>query len=78
MEEVRREELLIILQSFPKDKIPGLYCLPMELFLGCFYFIEEYLRSMVKATRIIRKMLGDFNATFITLIPKVDNPTFLK
>jgi hypothetical protein len=70
MEEVGKEELLCILQSFQKDKILGLDGLPMEFFLGCYDFIGEDLRRVVEASRTIGKMLGAFNTTFLALIPK--------
>jgi hypothetical protein len=75
MEEVGKKELIMILQSFQKDKIPRLDGLPVEFFLGCFEFIGEYLRRVVKETRTIGKMLGYFNTNFLALIPKDDNPT---
>jgi hypothetical protein len=62
-------------KSFQKDKSPGLDGLPMEFFLGCYDFIEEYLQRVVETTRTQGKMLGAFNTTFLALIPKEDNPT---
>jgi len=47
MEEVSKEELLMILRSFQKDKSLGPNGLFVELFLGCFYFIGEDLRKVV-------------------------------
>jgi hypothetical protein len=47
----------------------------VELFLGCYDFIEEDLRRVVEATKTTRKMLRAYNTTFIALIPKEDNPT---
>jgi hypothetical protein len=47
----------------------------MEFFLGCFDFIGDDLRRVVEATRTNGKMLGAFNTTFLSLIPKDDNPT---
>jgi hypothetical protein len=75
MKEVGKEELFMILQSFQKDKIPGLDGLPVEFFIGCFEFIGEDLRRVVEASRTIGKMLGAFNTTFLALIPKDDNPS---
>jgi hypothetical protein len=46
MEEVGNEEFLGTLQSFQKDKILGPDDLYLELFLGCFDFIGDYLRRM--------------------------------
>jgi hypothetical protein len=75
MKEVGKEELQQTLQSFQRDKSLGLDGLPMELFLGCYEFIEDDLRRVVEATRTTGKMLGAFNTTFIALIPKEDNLT---
>jgi hypothetical protein len=47
----------------------------VEFFLGCYEFIEEDLQRVVETTRTQGKMLGDFNTTFLALIPKEDNPT---
>jgi hypothetical protein len=78
MKEVGKEELQQTLQSFQRDKSPGPDGLPVELFLGCYEFIEEDLRRVVEATRTTGKMLGAFNTTFIALIPKEDNQHLLK
>lgn len=72
MKEVGKDELLQTLHSFQNDKIPRPNDLPMELFLGCYEFIED-LRMVVETTRDIRKMLVAYNTTFIALIPKEDN-----
>jgi len=65
----------MILQSFQKDKNPGLDGRPMEFFIWCFEFIGEDLRSLVEASKLIRNMIGAFNNTFLALIPKDDNPS---
>jgi uncharacterized protein with ParB-like and HNH nuclease domain len=73
MKEVKKEELQQTLQSFQRDKSPRIDVLSMEFFLGCYEFIENYLRRVVEATRTTRKILGSFNTTFIASIPKEDN-----
>jgi hypothetical protein len=75
MEEVGREELLTVLQSFEKDKSPGPDDLLVEFFLGHFDFVEEDLRKVIEESRSTRKILAAYNATFISLITKSDNPT---
>jgi hypothetical protein len=47
----------------------------MKFFLGCYEFIEEYLRRVVEAIINTGKMPRDYNNNFIALIPKEDNPT---
>jgi hypothetical protein len=75
MEEISKEELLSVLQSFQKDKSPDFEELPIEFFLGCFDFIEVDLRLVIEESRATEKILPAFNATFVALIPKTDNPS---
>ena len=49
----------------------------MELFIGCYDFIDEYLKRVVDLTKSTGKTLGAFNTKFIELIPKFYNPTSL-
>ena len=74
MGEVSMEELSRVLQSFQKDKSPGPDGWPIEFFLGFFDFFGEELLSVVEESHKARFIHGPFNTTFITLIPKVDNP----
>ena len=45
----------------------------MEIFLGFYEFIEQYLRRVVETNINTWKMFRDYNTTFIALIPKEDN-----
>jgi hypothetical protein len=74
MEKITKEELETIIHSFQKDKSPGLDGFPIDFYQGCFDFIGEDLLKLVKHSRRTRQMHAPFNATFIALIPKVDNP----
>jgi hypothetical protein len=73
MEEVGKEELLLILQFFQKDKILRPDGLPMEIFLGCYDFIEEYFRRVVDATRTIEKNPRRFQHKFYSIDSQSDN-----
>jgi len=59
------------MQIFQKDKTPRPNGIFVEFFLGCYDFIEEYLRRVVETRRAQGKMLVSFNTTFLALIPKI-------
>jgi hypothetical protein len=61
-----------------KDKILGPDGLLVELFLGCYNFIEEDLLRVVEFSRSTIQTLATFNSTFIALIPNIDNPSRFK
>lgn len=75
MVEISKEELLGILHSFQKDKSLGSNGLPTEFYLACFNTLGNDLLKVVEYSRSIGKILAAFNSTFITLIPKADNPS---
>jgi hypothetical protein len=75
MVEVSKEELLCVLHSFQKDKILGSNGLPMEFYLGCFDILGNDFLKVVEYSRLSGQTLVAFNATFIALIPKTDDPT---
>eukprot|EP01018_Ginkgo_biloba_P032904 Gb_28853 [translate_table: standard] len=74
MESVSKEELLDALHSFQKDKSPRPDGWPVEFFLGFCDSIEGDLLRVIEEPRASRRILAAFNATFIALIPKKDNP----
>jgi hypothetical protein len=73
MEKVSKGDLEEILYSFKKDKSLGLNGWLVEFFIG-FQEIIEDLKRVVEDSRVNGRMLATFNATFIALIPKSDNP----
>jgi hypothetical protein len=77
MEEVTEKELLEVLHSFQKDKSPGPDGWTIEFFLGCYEIIGTDLLKMVEDTRISGRIPQSLNSTFISLIPKMDNPETL-
>eukprot|EP01018_Ginkgo_biloba_P038193 Gb_37994 [translate_table: standard] len=73
--EVTKEELQAVLFSLQKEKSPGPDRWPVEFFLGFYDLVEGGLLKVIEESRVHGKVLASFNATFIALIPKVDNPT---
>jgi hypothetical protein len=76
MADITSKELFATLKSFQKDKIPGPNGLPVEFYLKCFDFLGQNLVGVVEYSRSTDQMLLSFNATFISLIPKEDNPRY--
>ena len=62
------------LKSFKKDKSPGPDGFPVEFFLAFFDLLGDELVLLVEEARLTGSVLPSLNSTFITLIPKKDNP----
>jgi hypothetical protein len=77
MEEVTEKELLEVLHSFQKDKIPGPDGWTIEFFLGCYEIVGPDLLKMIEDTRTSGRIPQSLNSTFLALIPKMDNPETL-
>jgi len=75
MAKVSKEELLGVLHSFQKDKSLSPDGFPVEFYLGCFDILGNDLLRVVDYSRTSGQTLVAFNANFIALIPKIDNPT---
>jgi len=75
MEEEGKHELLRTLHSVQEDKIPVPDRISMKFFINFYEFIEANNCNVVEATQLLGKVSIAFNTTFITLIPKMDNPT---
>jgi hypothetical protein len=73
MEEVTKKDLNIVMSSFKRDKIPRSNGWPMEFDIQFYELLEDDLVRMIEEVRSSSKVLGAFNATFLTLIPKRDN-----
>jgi hypothetical protein len=74
MAKVTKEELMRVMWNFQKDKSSGPDGITMEFHLGCYDFLGDDLLKMAKYFRTSRKILVAFNAIFIVVIPKSDNP----
>ena len=77
MEEVSKDELKAALQSFQKDKSPGPDGWTIEFFTDLYELLGGDILKVVEDTWISGRIPTCFNSTFITLIPKVDNPKTL-
>jgi hypothetical protein len=74
MEEVSEDELKEVVHSFQKDKSPGPDGWSMDFFVGLFYLVGKDLLIVVEESRTNGFIHLPFNATFIALIPKKDDP----
>lgn len=72
MEEVSKEELKEVLHSFQHDKSPGPDGWTIEIYLGFFELVGEDILEVVEESKRSGVIHAPINATFISLIPKVD------
>jgi hypothetical protein len=75
MVEVLEEELQEVLSSFKKDKSLGPDGWSIEFFQSSSDILGRDLLRVVNEARLNGRILAPFNATFIALIPKTDNPS---
>jgi hypothetical protein len=75
IEEVSKEELQLVLHSFQKYKIQGPDGWLVPFFLGFYEMLEEYSLRVIEESKVSGRILATFNTTFISLIPKYDNPS---
>jgi hypothetical protein len=62
------------IHNFQKDKITGPNGFRIDFYKGFFEIVGEYLLRMIYHSRRSGKIHSPFNSTFISLIPKVDDP----
>ena len=67
-------EIAFALNSFKKDRSLGLDGWPVEIYLHFFDLMGQELLSAVDSTRVLGLIPPSLNATFLTLIPKLDKP----
>jgi hypothetical protein len=77
-EEVTKEELKAVLNSFKKVKSPGPDGWTVKIFWGFYDFIEEKLLRIVEESRVSSKILDTLNSTFTALIPKKNEQGYFK
>jgi hypothetical protein len=75
MAPVSEKELLEVLHSFQKGKIPGLDGWPIEFYLGCFNVIGPDILKVVEESRINGHIHNPINSTLLVIISKTDNPS---
>jgi hypothetical protein len=71
---VTAEEIKEVLFSFQKDKSPSPNGWTLEFFSGFFYFFGKDLLEMVEESRRVGQIHAPFNATFIALNTKTNDP----
>jgi len=69
------QEISAALKSFSKDKILGLDCWRVELYLHFFDLVGSDLLELVEDTGLNGKVICALNSTFFTLIPKFATPS---
>jgi hypothetical protein len=65
------------MRRFQTSKIPGPYGWTIEFFLGFFDLLGQDILRLVEEIRLTGQIPLSLNSTFITLIPKKDNPDSL-
>jgi hypothetical protein len=65
----------VALLSFNKDRSPGPDGWTVEFFLQFFDLVGSDLLELVEDSRLRGKITGALNSTFLTLIPKANNPS---
>jgi hypothetical protein len=73
MDQVTKQELLVVMNSFQKGKSPGLDGWSIEFFLGLFDLLGNDIIKVVEGSRKNGHIHEPINTTFITLIPKSNN-----
>eukprot|EP00253_Pinus_taeda_P034819 PITA_34819 len=73
-QQVTKDEVECIIKSMAKDKSPGPDGWTVELFAHFFEMIGDELSEVVEESRQKGEIFPPFNATFIALIPKNEDP----
>jgi len=75
LKPVTTEEIKKVLDLFKRDKSPGLDGWMVEFFSHFFDLVSEDLVQVVEESRKFGNIPGCLNSTFLTLIPKENNPS---
>jgi hypothetical protein len=62
--------LKVVVESFQKDKSRGPDGWSIDFFLGFYDYIVEDVLKVLEESRVLRKILGAIDSTFIVLIIK--------
>jgi len=68
------EEIKAVIKAMAADKSPGPDGWPVEFILAFYHLLGRDLLQMIEDSRTRGSISGALNATFITLIPKLDKP----
>lgn len=74
MDLVTKEELKEVVYSFQREKSPSPNGWPIIFYVGFYECIKYDLLVVVEESRTFGKVVGAFNSTFLSLIPKKDDP----
>ena len=72
------QEVEDVLKRLKKDKSPRPDGWPVEFYLHFFDLVGLEILNVIEHSRLEGRVLGALNATFITLIPKCDKPSFMR
>jgi hypothetical protein len=72
---VTKDEILVVLRGFTKDKSPSPDGWIVEFFLHFFDLVVDDLLEAVEESCLSGMVNRSLNSTFIALIPKVNGPT---
>jgi hypothetical protein len=73
MENISKDELIVVLASFKKDRSFGLDEWTIKLFIGIYELVEEDLMRLLEEVQRTGKILENVVLHFLALIPKKDN-----
>jgi hypothetical protein len=77
-EYISDKEILSTLSSFQKRKNPGPDELTIEFFLGFYDLLKSDLLKVALESQRSSKILGSFNSTYLSLIPKNNSSNSLE
>jgi len=63
-------ELLVVLNTFQKDKSPNIDGWTTEFYLDFFKLINKEILKVIEEVRLLRRVPGSIKSTFIALICK--------
>ena len=69
------EEIDLIVSNLPSDKSPGPDGFNTDFIKKCWHIIKEDFYKLCQAFHLGELCVQSINGSYITLIPKVDNPT---
>jgi hypothetical protein len=69
------QEIRASLKYLSKDKSPGPDNWTIEFYLHFFHMVGQDILELVEDSRLSGKVVGALNLTFLTLIPKTNNPS---
>jgi len=72
---VTKDEILVVLRGFTKDKSPSPDRWIVDFFLHFFDLVVDDLLEVVEESRLFGMVNRSLNSTFIDLIPKVNGRT---